>query len=144
MLCLYSFLSVNTRKAEHFIGCSYVKINYFVMNKATSNSSSFGKCFKPILSHKISRISVLSSLQLPCIFKLFSCDFLLYSWAHYFLFSIDVGKSTETEIIVSQTFIFNLGRYPRVTLGQISGSYSHLKLWKLVTAKAYTVSPLFV
>ena len=116
------------------------------MNKATSDSSSFGKCFKPILCHKISRISVLSSLQLPRIFKLFSCEFLLYPWAHYFLFSIDVGKSTETEVVVSQSCIFNLGSYPRVTLGQISGSYSHLKLWKPVTipTKACTVSPLFV
>ena len=90
------------------------------------------------LCHHLCNFPVSSS----CSPVIFSC----IPWAHYFLFLIDVGEFTESEVVASQTLLLKLGRYPRVTLGQISGSYSHLKLCKLVTfpTKAYILSPLFV
>lgn len=48
---------------------------------------------------------MLSPMQLPSAFKLFSSDFLLYPWAHYFLFLIGVGESTEAEVVASEALL---------------------------------------
>lgn len=116
VLCLYSFLPVKPGKESYLLDVLYVKSTILWWIKLL-NSSSFGNASSPsypIKSAEYLCYHLATSLYLQAVLLWFS----LYSWAHYFLFSIDVGKSTETEIIVSQTFIFNLGRYPRVTLGQ--------------------------
>lgn len=111
-------------------------------NKTTPDSFFCGKSSKHSLSQKNSRISMLSPMQLPSAFKLFSSDFLLYPWAHYFLFLIGVGESTEAEVVASETLLL-IWEDTMSHTGTDFSSYSHVKLWKLVTipTKAYTVNP---